>query len=163
MKKLMIVCAGMCMLIAFASCGGSKESAYRKAYEKAKAQEAANSGQGIEEEVTVVAPVVTRPATQNTVVDNGDNVSVRQEAVSVISGAGLRNFSVVVGSFSLKTNAEGLQNTLKSAGYDAQIAYNSERNMYRVIAATYDNKLDAARSRDQFRSQYPDAWLLFAK
>ena len=89
MKKLMIVCAGMCMLIAFASCGGSKESAYRKAYEKAKAQEAANSGQGIEEEVTVVAPVVTRPATQNTVVDNGDNVSVRQEAVSVISGAGL--------------------------------------------------------------------------
>lgn len=163
MKKLMVLCAGMCMLMAFTSCGGSKESAYRKAYEKAKAQEAANSGQSIEEDVTVVAPVVTRPATQNTVVENGDNVAVRQEAVSVISGAGLRNFSVVVGSFSLKTNAEGLQNTLKAAGYDAQIAYNSERNMYRVVAATYDNKLDAARSRDQFRSQYPDAWLLFAK
>ena len=51
----------------------------------------------------------------------------------------------------------------RTAGYDAQLAYNSNRNMYRVVASTYDTKGDAARSRDAFRATYPDAWLLFKK
>ena len=75
--------------------------------------------------------------------------------------------SVVVGSFSLKTNAEGMQNTLKQGGYDAQIAYNSSINMYRVVASTYADKASAVQSRDAIRgSQYnpkSDAWLLFKK
>ena len=61
----------------------------------------------------------------------------------------------------MKANAEGLQQTLRAAGYDAQLAFNSERNMYRVIASTFDSKGDAVQSRDQFRAKYPDAWLLF--
>jgi cell division protein FtsN len=162
MKKIMLVCAGLCMALVFTGCK-SKESAYRKAYEKAKAQEAANAVTQTDEDVAVVAPVVTKPATSTTVVDNADNVSVRQENVSVISGSGLKNFSVVVGAFSLKTNAEGLQNTLRAAGYDAQIVYNADRNMYRVVASTFDNKLDAVNSRDRLRATYPEAWLLFAK
>jgi cell division septation protein DedD len=97
------------------------------------------------------------------VVDNGDNITVRQEKLSVVDGAGLKNFSVVVGSFSVKANAESLMNRLKSAGYPAQLGYNADRNMYRVIASTFDNKADAARSRDQLRSTYADAWLLFAR
>jgi len=146
------------MALAFTSCKSS-ESAYRKAYEKAKAQEQTTENRT--EETTVVAPVVTKPATETTVVDNVDNVSVRQEKLTVVSGAGLRNFSVVVGSFSVKANAEGLQQRLNDAGYSAQIAYNSDRNMYRVVAATFDQKVDAVRSRNEFRAQYPDAWLLF--
>jgi cell division protein FtsN len=151
----------------FTSCKSS-ESAYKQAYLKAKQQEELQQQQPAvvqtqQPETNVVVPLETRSANNTQVVDNTDNVRVTQERVSLVSGSGLKNFSVVVGSFSLKSNAEGLQNTLKAAGYDAQIAYNSERNMYRVVAATYDNKLDAARSRDQFRSQYPDAWLLFAK
>ena len=90
-----------------------------------------------------------------------DNVSVRQENLTVVSGSGLRSFSVVVGSFSVKANAEGLQKLLINAGYNAQIAYNSDRNMYRVIASTFDNKYDAVQSREQLRGKYPDAWLLF--
>lgn len=158
MKKYMVLCAGICMALAFTSCKSS-ESAYRKAYEKAKAQEQTTENRT--EETTVVAPVVTKPATETTVVDNVDNVSVRQEKLTVVSGAGLRNFSVVVGSFSVKANAEGLQQRLNDAGYSAQIAYNSDRNMYRVVAATFDQKVDAVRSRNEFRAQYPDAWLLF--
>ena len=46
---------------------------------------------------------------------------------------------------------------------DAQIVYNADRNMYRVVASTFDNKLDAVHSRDQLRNTYPEAWLLFAK
>ena len=103
------------------------------------------------------------PVTQTQVVDNMDNTPVRQEAVSVVDGAGLKNFSVVVGSFSVRANAEGVQQRLKSAGYQAQLAYNQERNMYRVVASTFDSKNDAVNSRNQLRATYPDAWLLFAK
>ncbi|MBP7357961.1 MAG: SPOR domain-containing protein [Prevotella sp.] len=162
MKKYMVICAGLCTALAFTSCKSS-ESAYKKAYEKAKAQETAQQPTTPmnNSETEVVTPLETKPADQTKVVDNSDNVSVRQEKVTLLNGAGLKNFSIVVGSFSLKANAEGLQGQLKNAGYDSQLAYNAERNMYRVIAATFDQKADAARSRDQFRSKYPDAWLLY--
>ena len=131
-------------------------------YEKAQLQDqnGAEQNQG-NEEIAVVAPVVEKPATETVVVDNADNVPVRQENLSVVSGNGLRNFSVVVGSFSVRANAEGLQSTLKSRGYDAQVAYNSSNQRYRVVASTFDIKTDAVRSRNELRAQYPDAWLLF--
>ena len=107
MKKYMVVCAGLAVALALTSCGSGKESAYRKAYEKAKAQEAAlaQNNPTTTEETAVVAPV-TRPATETVVTDNYDNVSVRQESLQVVDGSGLRNYSVVVGSFSVKANAE---------------------------------------------------------
>ncbi|MCH3985176.1 MAG: SPOR domain-containing protein [Prevotella sp.] len=163
MKKYMLLCAGLCAAMALTSCKSS-ESAYKKAYEKAKAQEAEQpANQPIQSDSTpVVTPLQTKSADQTTVMDNADNAAVRKENVTVVSGEGLKNFSVVVGSFSLKANAEGLQNTLKNAGYQAQIAYNSSRNMYRVIASTFDSKLSAVQSRNQFRADnYPDAWLLY--
>jgi len=158
----MVLCAGLAVALAFTSCKSS-ESAYRKAYEKAKAQETTGTNSSATgSETTVVGPVATRPSTETTVVDNIDNAVVRQENVQLISGSGLRNFSVVVGSFSVKANAEGLQQTLRNAGYDAQVVYNSARNMYRVVAATYDDKASAVRSRNDFKAgQYPDAWLLY--
>jgi cell division protein FtsN len=168
MKKLMVFSAAVCVALAFTSCKSS-ESAYKKAYEKAKAQEAANQQaetaqvQPVETYTPAVTPVTETPVTQTRVVDNSDNIVVRQEKLSVVDGAGLKNFSVVVGSFGVKANAEGLQQRLKAAGYGAQLGFNADSNMYRVIATTFDNKADAARSRDQLRSTYPDAWLLFAQ
>lgn len=161
MKKYFVLCAGLCAALAFTSCKSS-ESAYKKAYEKAKAQETQPQQQAPAQEtpVNVVAPVETKPATETRVVDNMDNVQVRQESVSLISGSGLKNFSVVVGSFSVRANAEGLQAQLRDSGYDAQIVKNEARNMYRVVAATFDSKSEAAASRNEFRSKYPDAWLL---
>ena len=104
-----------------------------------------------------------KPATETTVVDNSDNVAVRSEDFTLVNGSGLSNFSVVVGSFSVKANAEGLQRKLKSAGKNAQIVFNSERNLYRVVAATFATKYEAAQSRDQLIGQYPGAWLLYKK
>ena len=131
----MVVCAGLSMALAFASCGKSSESAYKKAY------------------------------TQTRVVDNVDNVSVRQERVALVNGAGLRNFSVVVGSFGLLANAEGLQQQLRDGGYNAQIVKNESNNMFRVVATTFDSKVDAVNSRDQIRGSKfnpkGDAWLLY--
>ena len=157
MKKYMILCAGLCAAMAFTSCKSS-ESAYKKAYEKAKAQEAAAVETNTE--ANVVAPVEEKPIDEVKVVDNADNVSVRQEQVSLIDGSGLKNFSVVVGSFSLKANAEGLQQRLKESGYDAQIVKNNDRNMYRVVATTFADKSSAVQSRNELRGKYPDAWLL---
>jgi cell division septation protein DedD len=166
MKKYIVFCAGLSLALLFASCGKSSESAYKKAYEKAKSQEAAQhvTETPVEAPVTV-APVTTRPATQTRVVDNVDNISVRQERVTLVSGAGLKSFSVVVGSFGLLANAEGLVQQLRDGGYNAQIVKNESNSMYRVVATTFDNKVDAVNSRDQIRgSKYNpkgDAWLLY--
>ena len=163
MKKLSFCAAVMCVAMAFTGCKSS-ESAYKKAYDKAKANEATEVRTEPEQTyVPEVTQVVETPVTQTQVVDNMDNTPVRQEAVSVVDGAGLKNFSVVVGSYSVRANAEGVQQRLKSAGYQAQLAYNQERNMYRVVASTFDSKNDAVNSRNQLRATYPDAWLLFAK
>ncbi|MCR4582900.1 MAG: SPOR domain-containing protein [Prevotella sp.] len=166
MKKYFVFCAGLCVALAFTSCKSS-ESAYKKAYEKAKQYDTAQQQQQVQQPVeqapVVVAPVEARPATEARVVDNADNVSVRREQVSLVNGGGLKAYSVVVGSFSVLANAEGLQQHLKEAGYAAQIVKNVDRNMYRVVASTFDSKISAAQSRDQFRAQeaYKDAWLLY--
>ncbi|WP_315348568.1 SPOR domain-containing protein [Hoylesella saccharolytica] len=164
MKKSFVLCVGLCAALVFSSCGSSKESAYKKAYEKAKNQEQNQMADDTPPTSTpVVTPIVETPATQTTVVDNVDNATVRQESVTVVNGAGLKDYSVVVGSFSLRANADGLCNTLRTAGYEAQVAFNADRSMYRVIASTFAQKPDAVHSRNQFRSKYPDAWLLFKK
>lgn len=68
----------------------------------------------------VAAPVTTPKAT--------DTTGVRQEKVTVVSGTdGLKDYSVVVGSFGVKANAEGLKDWLDGQGYNATIAFNAEK------------------------------------
>lgn len=159
----MVLGAAMCVALSFTGCKSS-ESAYKKAYEKAKAQEqtSTDNDDSMKQDAPVVAPVETvqQPVTQAPVVDNYDNEPVRRENVSVVNGAGLKAYSVVVGSFGVKANAEGLQQRLQNAGYSAQVAFNSGNNMYRVVAATFDSKASAVQSRNQLRATYADAWLL---
>ena len=163
MKKLTVLSVGMCAVLALASCGTSKESAYKKAYEKAQQQEAQQAAEAPVATEPVVTPLETTTPSESTTTEV-DNATVRQENVSLVSGSGLQAYSVVVGSFSLKANAEGLASTLKSAGYDSQVVFNSERNMYRVVASTFADKTGAVKSRNQLRAgKYPDAWLLFKK
>lgn len=180
MKKYTLICAAVCAAMAFTSCKSS-ESAYKQAYLKAKQQEELQQRQQAEQqaeqqaqqqaavveqkEAAVVTPLQEKAADNTQVLDNGDNVQVRQEAVSVVNGDGLNNFSVVVGSFSLKANAEGLQQTLKQQGYNAQVVVNKnvEPAMYRVIATTFATKSEAAASRASLQEKYPGAWLLYAK
>ena len=161
MKKTLVLCISLSAALAFTSYK-SNESAYRKMYGKAKAQEASQQNEA-ETTSPVVTPLEQKSANEATVMDNVDNAVVRQENFSVVSGPEVKSFGVVVGSFSLKANAEGLQRTLKGAGYDASIVFNSERSMYRVVASSFNSKADAVRSRDALRSRYADAWLLFKK
>lgn len=160
MKKYTLICIGLCAAMAFTSCKSS-ESAYKKAYEKAKQYDTQAAQQEAVAQEAVVAPVEAKPVTQAQVVDNLDNISVRQESVQLIHGNGLNAFSVVVGSFGLLSNAESLYQRLKDAGYDAQVVKNEDKNMYRVVASSFAEKSSAVSSRDQLRNTYPDAWLLY--
>ena len=172
MKKYTFICAAVCAAMFFTSCKSS-ESAYKQAYLKAKQQEELQQRQQAEQQTAavqqtenaVVTPLQEKAADQTQVMDNGDNIQVRQETVSMVSGDGLNNFSVVVGSFSLKANAEGLQQTLKQQGYNAQVVVNNnvEPAMYRVVATTFATKNEAAASRASLQQRYPGAWLLYAK
>lgn len=125
MRKYLVMGAALCVAIAFTSCK-SQESAYKKMYEKAKAQEEQQTAASNTQDQATVTPMVTKQANQTTV-SNVDNTPVRSEDVTLISGTGLKQFSVVVGSFGLKSNAEGMQSLLKQGGYDAQIVFNPHR------------------------------------
>ena len=161
MKKLVVLGMGVCLVLAFASCKSS-ESAYKKAYEKAKQQELAEPQVEAPVEVT---PVVAAPVTTTKVADTS---GVRQEKVTVVSGnEGLKDYSIVAGSFGVKANAEGLKQYLDGQGYNAKVVYNAERNMYRVIASSYDDRAQATQAKEEFKAKYPNrddfqkAWLLY--
>lgn len=157
MKKLAVLGIGFCVVLAFASCKSS-ESAYKKAYEKAKQQELA--------EPQVTEPVDVTPVTTAPVAKPSSG-TIRQEKVEVVSGNGLKDYSVVCGSFGLKANAEGLKDYLDGQGYSATLVFNPEKAMYRVIVGTYDDKMAAAEARDAFKARYPnnkdfqESWLLY--
>jgi cell division septation protein DedD len=159
MKKYLAVALGLCSVVALTSCK-SQESAYKKAYEKAKQQQVAVQQQPQTQTTVAVQP--TQPATtvKTTPSVSTADANVRSESVQLIDGAGLKTYSVVCGSFSLKANAQGLQQKLKDAGYEAQIVLNPSNKFYRVVATTYDDLSSAVSSRNKLRGTYPDAWLL---
>ena len=161
MKKLVVLGMGLCVALAFSSCKSS-ESAYKKAYEKAKQQELAEApaaAEEVEAAPVVAAPVATAPAPVAG--------PVREEKVELVSGDGLKAYSVVCGSFCVKANAEGLKQYLDGQGYSAKVVYNPERNMYRVIAASFDDRVQATQAKEEFKAKYPNrddfqkAWLLY--
>lgn len=155
MKNYFVIGAAVCVAFSMVSCKSS-ESAYKKAYEKSQQNQPSTTQvvqQPVVQQPTTVAPVQTVTTTPVT------NENTRSENLTLVSGAGLKSFSVVVGSFSIKANAENLQKKLTGAGYAAQIAMNPQ-GMYRVIASTFDDLNGAVQSRNTLRAQYPDAWLL---
>ena len=164
MKKFVVLGLGLCMALAFTSCKSS-ESAYKKAYEKAKQQELAESA--VAEEAPAATPVVAAPVTTAPAAAPVAVGTVREEKVQLVSGDGLRAYSVVCGSFGVKANAEGLKAKLDAEGYSAKVVFNAERNMYRVVAASYDDRMQAAQARDDFKAKHPNnadfqkAWLLY--
>ena len=162
MKKLFVLGMGLCLVLAFSSCKSS-ESAYKKAYEKAKQNELAEAK--TQEEVVEPAPVVEAAPVQTPAPVSP--APVREEKVELVSGDGLKAFSVVCGSFGVKANADGLKSTLDGQGYNAKVVYNAERNMYRVVVASFETREEAAAARDAFKAKYPNrqdfqgSWLLY--
>ena len=177
--------AALTLAFAFTSCKSS-ESAYKKAYEKAQQAAAQEYTEPTQQyttqqttpvEVTPVTPttvvtttpVTTQPTTttvvKTTPTVDYSNVAVRTENVTVVAGNTLSQFGVVVGSFSVQANAVGLQTKLNNSGLKATVvkAQVNGNDWYRVVAASFNTKEEAASFRATLQSQYPDAWLLYAK
>lgn len=161
MKKYAIIALSICAAASFTACK-SQESAYRKAYERAKAQEQQAATQTVTIPAQEPAPVVVAPAPVT-----NDDTPVRTIAggLTVVDGEPLRTYSVVTGSFINQTNAAGMVSTLRSRGYAARLVktnetINGHTGWFRVVASSFDNKAQAAQSRSQLKSSYPDAWLL---
>ena len=147
MNKIWLFGAAISMVLAFGSCK-PKQSAYKAAYEQAKEKESTAPVEVVEQEeeiVEEVAPVSKPSAAQ------GEDASR------------LKRYSVVIGSFKNKTNAYSLKERMQNAGYNAVLGEN-EQGMLRVIVASFDDKADAADSRDAIKAKYApdfqDAWLL---
>jgi cell division septation protein DedD len=155
MKRNILIGLALIATITLAGCKSS-ENSYRKAYEKAKALEMTEAKSAQPVAVTPVQPVTT-PVQPVTPADNSD---LRSERLNVMAGGILRAFNIVCGSFRSLDNANNLRNTLVSRGYNAQVAQNPETGMYRVIAASFDDRAAAINARNDLRAAYPDSWLL---
>lgn len=144
-------------MLSLSACKTS-QSAYQQAYEKAVS--------GDESKVAVDDPVSNSVATAEDVA----NVSVREEKVSVVSGdQDIKAYGIVCGSYSLKTNADALRESLVKDGYKAVVVVNEAGKTYRVVCASYDTKEEAVTERNKFKAKYPNnkdfqaAWILYRK
>ena len=161
MKKILLMGAAVCAVFMMSSCK-SKESAYKKAYEKAKAQQTETTTTTPVQQVTTqttVTPVTTAP------VADYSNVAVRNESVAFVEGSPLKQYGVVVASVTIKSNGVALMQKLAGQGYNSCVAQAqvNGQTFYRVVACSFDTKADAAQKRAQLETQYPGAWLLYKK
>jgi cell division protein FtsN len=149
MKKILLFGAAICCMFTFESCK-SKSSAYKTAYEQAKSND--NYWEADDTEVLTTEEVSyesVRPEKVNTI--QGEDVSV------------LKRFSIVIGVFENRTNAFSLKDRMTTEGYQPVVAEN-DRGQLRVIVASFDNRADAVRARDAFKTKFApgfkDAWIL---
>lgn len=144
MKKLFrFGMALSCILVMTVSCK-PKQSAYKQVYESAKEkemQEAASQPTSVVKDAAALPPV---------------EVSVRKEKVEPVyasDASGLKKYSVVIASLSVKLNAESLKSRMENEGYHVILAQNN-MGMYRVIVASYDDKESAVAKRDEIYRKY---------
>ena len=148
LKKCLLWGLAFVLFFSLDSCK-PKESAYKAAYETAKARE-------FEENAVYEVTPVTRPTTDW-------NDVVQRERVTVIDGTGILRYSVVIGSFLNRTNAENLKERMADQGFRSFLAQN-DRGMYRVIVATFNDRASAVSERERVKNRYypnyHDAWIL---
>ena len=108
------------------------------------------------EEVKEVEPITYTTPTRTTT-----------RTTPVAQAGDRKDYNVVVGAFSNKTNADNFKAKMVSRGYNAFLVQN-EAGLYRVVAGGYDTRAQAVSVRDNIRSTYanddpgtcPAAWLL---
>ena len=142
MKKIHFVLALIALVLLGTSCR-PRQSAYRQVYEAAREREMQQTTQP----VTIVHDAAPLPAAE---------VSIRQERIDPVvpaDAANLHRFNVVVGSFSVRLNAEALQRRLQADGHQVIIARN-EHGMFRVIVGSFDDRAVAEAHRTALHRQY---------
>lgn len=167
-KSCILVVAAVCVAV-LSGCK-AKESLYKAAYDQAKAKELTDSS--VKEPVAEPQPAT--PAVESTVAPEPQTsvstetpvVKVTKERVTTIDAddaSKLKMYNVVLGSFSISTNAKGLKESLVADGYNAFVVQNAT-GWYRVIVASFDDRESATAFRESIQQRYVgrfnDAWLL---
>lgn len=144
----------------------AKESTYKAAYEMAQQKELADESIKTPTQTQVETVKNETPAPSVTKVEAPATVKVTVEKVTPVDAgdAGkLKKFNVIVGTFSITTNANGLKNSLIADGYNAFTVQNA-KGWYRVVAASFDTREAATSFRETIKQRYAgrfdDAWLL---
>ncbi len=147
-KKILTFCTLAFLLLAFGSCK-PKQSEFKSAYEAAKERE-----MGAEEVAAEEYEAVSRP--RPTPTTSSSSESVRREKITPVNSSdasGLKAYSVVIASISMKPNAEALKRRMEQAGYKTILVQN-EQSMYRVIIASYDSKDQAVARRSEILDDF---------
>lgn len=146
-KKILTFCTLALLLFTFGSCK-PKQSEFKSAYEAAKERE-----MGSEVEIVEEYETVSRPRPNPT---TNSSESVRREKITPVSSSdasGLKAYSVVIASISMKPNADALKRKMEQAGYKTILVQN-DQNMYRVIIASYDSKDQAVARRAEILNDF---------
>ena len=80
-------------------------------------------------------------------------------AIQPIPMSSLAKYNIVVATFSILGNAQGLCQSLRDKGWGAQI-YLESSNMYRVLMVGMSDEPEAILYRDNARNTYPNAWIM---
>jgi len=159
-KNYLLWGLALALLFSLDSCK-PKESAYKAAYEAAKAREIEENK--IDEVTPVSKPSPTPTTSTSPTTSNVPTDAIQKEKVTVVDGAGILQFSVVVGSYINKTNAEAEKEKMAKQGFKSFLAQN-QKGMYRVIVATFSDRASAVAERERVKSryypEYQDAWIL---
>lgn len=159
MKHVAYYLMAFAAVASLVSCKTTSNS-YKQAYEKAVQQDVvkaeAEAAEVVEESPVVAVDIASVP--------------VREEKVTLVTGeTPIREYAVVCGSYSLKTNADALRQRLVGDGYPAVVALNEAGKTYRVILNSFDTKEEAVNARTAFKAKYPDnsdfqaSWILYKK
>ncbi len=140
--------AALVALIFTASCKPS-ETAYREAYESAKAarQEADSVG------FTPIAPNLRMVTT----IENGDTIQAVYVPVAVIENGGgiresLKPYSVVVGQFKQVFNARQMRERISQRGYPGAFVVRTGEPRYLVIATSLPTASEASAAMQKIQS-----------
>lgn len=149
---LIILGTGSFFLIKKDNPGGNNQSAFMSflfGNEKVVEQEVSPAVKPV-----VEAPVAEVPAEAAPIVEETD---FNQVAISGKQG----RFSVIVGSFRKKRNAEKFMQKVNQKGeHTILVEPTAGSGNYRVSVAEYNEKAAALNGLEKYRQQYQDAWLM---
>jgi len=164
MKASVYLWGLMCALLMFGGCK-TKQSAYKQAYDAAQMRPTVYQAPPAVYQSPTPAfqePATPTPAPTRVFEQSSTEYFQEERITQVMDGRSLKQFSVVIGSFVNRTNAESLKNRMQTQGFSPVVVQN-EKGLYRVIVATFDTRAEATAQRNAVKNRFPeffDAWLL---
>lgn len=113
----------------------------------------------------------SQPTSQPTIVSPVVKPGDKTESVVVVNPTDqgkLVAYNIVVGAFGVQDNAERFKNLMVSRGYTGAFLVKNQQGLYRVVAASTNDRAQAETVRNEIRTRFPNddaattpkAWIL---